>query len=401
MRHVDLSKDHLRLDSLANGLIAGGLIVGALGLLASVAATAGTADGTSRFLHAYLINVLFFLSISLGALFFVIIQHLVRAGWSVVVRRIAEVIAGNVVLMGLLFIPILVALPHLYEWARPEAVAGDALLEHKAAYLDPTFFTVRVVVYFLVWIALASFYFRRSVAQDRTGDPGITIQMQTFSGPATLLYGLTVSMAGFDILMSLNPHWFSTIFGVYFFAGGVVGFLALMPIVIVALQMTGRMADAVSPEHFHDLGKLVFGFIVLWAYIAFSQFMLIWYGNIPEETSWYATRVSEGWLLPAILLAVGHFVLPFFGLMSRWVKRNRLVLSLGALWVLLMHWFDLYWLVMPGVSPLRVPLHLVDFTAFWGVGGLFLAAGALRLRHHALVPVKDPRLEESLAFENV
>ena len=398
---VDLTRDWLQLGSLATPVIATGAIMGVAGLLVSGLLAFLAEDGWGRVLHSYLVAFCFFLSISLGALVFVALQHLTHAGWSVVVRRIAEAIALNVVLLAVLAIPLLAGMGSLYPWTDPEVIAHSPLVANKTGFLNPTFFTIRIVGYFLVWIALAVSFHRASVRQDTTGDVNLTHRMQLLSGPAVVLFALTCALAGFDLLMSLEPEWFSTIFGVYFFAGGFVAFFAVMPIVITLLQASGRMVLAVTAEHFHDLGKLLFGFIVFWAYIGFSQFMLYWYANLPEETHWYMMRHRVGWTLPVLLLVAGHFVLPFFGLMSRWVKRNRILLSGAAVWMLLMHWLDLYWLVMPSVDSLRVPLHLADLTTMVGLGGLFVAATAVHLRGRSLVPVKDPRIEESLAFENV
>ncbi len=401
MREVDLTHDNLKLQGLARNVLIGGLVVGVAGLALSGLLALMSEDGWSRFLHSYLVSFCYFLTVALGGLFFVLVQHLMRAGWSVVVRRIAEALSTNLLLLGVLAIPILLGLGELYHWAEPGAADHDPLIAHKAAFLDPTFFTVRVVIYFVVWAGLAWYYFGRSVAQDDSGDHRITLSMQKWSGPGVAAFALTGSLAGFDLLMSLDPHWYSTMFGVYFFAGCMVAILAVLPLIVALLQSTGRMVHAVTPEHYHDLGKLLFGFVVFWAYIAFFQFMLIWYANIPEETAWYMLRMNDGWTLPALTLLIGHFALPFAFLMSRWVKRNRVLLAFAAAWVLLMHWVDLYWLVLPPTSPIRIPLHLLDLTTLVGIGGLFVATTAWTMRNRALVPRKDPRLDESLAFENV
>jgi len=398
---VDLSRDHIQMGALSRPVVVGGVLVGLFGLAVSGLLAMLEDGGWSRFLHSYLVAFCFFLSLSLGALFFVGVQHLTHAGWSVVVRRVAEAIALNVVLLAALAVPLLVGIPALYPWSDPEVVAHSPLVAGKVGFLNTPFFVVRIVAYFVIWIGLAVAFHRTSVSQDRSGDVNLTHRMQLMSGPATVLFALTTAFAGFDLLMSIEPEWFSTMFGVYFFAGAMVGFFALMPVVILLLQLTGRMVVAVTTEHYHDMGKFLFAFVVFWAYIAFSQFMLYWYANLPEETHWYMMRHRDGWLLPAGFLIVGHFVLPFMGLMSRWVKRNRILLAMGAVWVLCVHWFDLYWLVMPSVDSLRVPLHLLDLSTLVGIGGLFVAATAIHLSRASLVPVKDPRLDESLSFENV
>jgi len=379
-------------------------IVGGVGLALAALLIPLTDHGTERFFHSYLVSFAYFLSLSLGALFFVILQHLTRSGWSVVVRRLAEGVASNVTVLAGLAVLVLVGMGWLYHWTHGEEVAADALLQGKRPYLNPVFFIVRVVVYFAVWAGLARYFFNRSVEQDGTGEVALTLRMERASAPAMIAYALTVTFAAFDLLMSLDPHWYSTIFGVYYFSGGVVGFFAALVLIAYLVQRSGRLERAITEEHYHDLGKLVFAFVVFWAYIAFSQYMLIWYANIPEETGWYLHRQEGGWAAVSLLLLFGHFVLPFLALISRHPKRRPAVLVVGAVWVLLMHWVDIFWLVLPGTRFAeggRVPLHLMDLFCFVGVGGLFVAAAIHRLRDHSLVPERDPRLPQSLSFENV
>jgi hypothetical protein len=238
------------------------------------------------------------------------------------------------------------------------------------------------------------------VAQDESGDPRLTLRMEKRAAPSMVLYAITVTFAAFDLLMSLSPHWFSTIFGVYFFSGGVVACFAWLALKSHLLQGGGLLPNAITREHYHDLGKLIFAFIVFWAYIGFSQYMLIWYANIPEETEWFLQRQSGGWTALSVLLLFGHFFLPFLALLSRYPKRQRLLLVPGTIWVLFMHWVDLYWLAMPAFGASSPPLHALDFTLFVGVGGIFTALLLRRLAKHSLLPEKDPRLADSLVFEN-
>jgi hypothetical protein len=229
----------------------------------------------------------------------------------------------------------------------------------------------------------------------------LTVRMERRSGGAMVLFALTTAFGAYDLLMSLDPHWYSTIFGVYFFAGSVVGFFACLPIITRTLQRSGRLAHAITVEHYHDMGKLIFAFTIFWAYIAFSQYMLIWYANLPEETGWYLRRQTGGWQAVSLLLLFGHFIVPFLVLLPRWVKRDGRLLVLPAVWMLAMHWMDIYWLVMPEMGAKGVPLGLMDLACFLAVGGTFVAAAARRLRDRSLVPEGDPRLQESLAFESV
>lgn len=382
-------------------LVRAALAAGFVGLAGIAASLALFDGGGKRLWCSYLVNAAYFLSIALGALFFVILQHLTRAGWSVVLRRLAEAVAAILPAVGLAFIPVLAGLPHIYHWAEPGASQHDAVLAAKAPYLDPYFFALRLLVYFGIWSWLAHYYFRRSVEQDRSGEVGLTRKMERLSAPAMVLYALTVTFAAFDILMSLDCHWYSTIFGVYFFAGSLLGFVALLIVTVFLLQRFRRIRRSVTPEHYHDLGKLLFAFVFFWAYIAFSQYMLIWYGDIPEETQWFLKRQTGQWTGVSVALLLGHFFVPFLALLSRYPKRRPSLLVFPALWVLLFHWIDLYWLIGPELNPPgQARVGLLDLCCFLLLAGISVAAFALRLRAHSLIAERDPRLEESLAFEN-
>lgn len=363
---------------------------------------ASTAEhGLERFFRAYLVNFVFFLSLGLGALFFVLVTHLTRAGWGVALRRLAEALAWTVPPFALFGLLLFLGRHELYEWTHESAVAADALLQHKRAYLNENFFLVRLLFYFAAWSAIALYFARKSAEQDRSGDPEATLRMERVAAPAMIVYAMTVTFAAFDLLMSLYPHWYSTIYGVYFFAGGVIGCFALVTLLVWGLQRAGKLTRLVTTEHFHDLGKLLFAFIVFWAYVGFSQYMLIWYAHVPEETEWYLVRQTGPWLVLSLTLLVGHFFVPFLWLISRHPKRRPTLLAAAALWMLAMHWLDLYWLVMPEASPDRLGFHLLDVTTFVGVGGAFFAVVFWRLSLTALIPERDPRLDESLGLENV
>ena len=318
-----------------------------------------------------------------------------------VVRRWAEAIAATLPALAVLAIPIVAfGLHHLYHWTHAEAVAADHLLQAKQPYLNVPFFVVRLAVYFAVWTLLARFFLTRSLAQDENGDAALTQQMERRSAPAMLLFALTATFAAFDLLMSLDAHWYSTMFGVYVFAGSVVSFVALLTVVVFATQRAGMLRHAITVEHYHDLGKLLFAFTVFWAYIAFSQYMLMWYANLPEETAWLLRRQSNGWGWVGLTLLFGQFLLPFVALLSRKPKRRPRAVATVAAWVLLMHWVDLYWVVIPEVAPQRAVPHLLDLTTLLGLGGILVALAAHSMRRHSLVPERDPRLQESLMFEN-
>lgn len=374
-----------------------GGIVGLVALGVSFAAGLGQPE---QLYHSYLTSFYYFLTIALGALFFVLVQFATRAGWSVAVRRVAEHVAGTLPLFALLFVPILLGFHHLYEWSHEQVVAGDHVLQHKQPFLNPTGFVLRSVLYVAAWALLGWFFRRASMRQDEGGDSAITRRLQSLSAPALIVFALTLTFAGFDWIMSLDPHWYSTVFGVYLFAGSVIAIMATLILLLLQLQASGVMVRVVSWEHYHDLGKLLFAFTVFWAYIAFSQFMLIWYGNIPEETAWFKHRWGHGWEVVSVLLAAGHFGLPFLFLLSREVKRRRATLLAACSWLLVMHYVDIYWLVMPSLHAEHFQIHWLDAATLVGVGGLFVGALGLTLRGQALVPVRDPRLAESLAFEN-
>jgi hypothetical protein len=364
-------------------------------------------DGLKRFMFSYLQNYVFFVSLGLGALFFVMLQHLTRASWSVVVRRLAEFIAGSLPFMALLALPILVPMllgnHALYAWLDPALRLSDPLIAHKAGYLNLGFFIARLVLYFAVWTWLSQTFLTGSTKQDTNGDPKISLKLWRLSAPGMTAYALTATFFAFDLVMSLDPRWYSTIFGVYFFAGSLVGFFGILVLASVSLQASGRLRQVITVEHYHDLGKLLFAFVFFWGYIAFSQFMLYWYANIPEETAWFLKRQQGEWVGFSVFLLLFHLLIPFAILLSRLLKRRKRALAFMALWLLAAHWIDMYYLVLPEYAPggTHVPWHLLDLTCLLGVGCLFASICLYRASSRALVPLNDPLLADSLRFENV
>jgi hypothetical protein len=401
MRADEQSLEKLTAGPAANRWAATAGLIGAVGILASVVLALVGDEGGATFFRSYLVSFAYFLSLALGALFFVLITHLTRAGWSVALRRLAEVFSWTLLPLGLLAIVLFFGLGDLYEWSHAEEVAHDPLLQGKSGFLNPTFFILRVVFYFVVWNLLASYFLRRSTAQDQSGDPQLTVRMERMAAPGTILFALTVTFAAFDLIMSLYPHWYSTIFGVYYFAGCALGFFCLAAIMMRALQRPDRLGRVLHAGHYHDIGKLIFAFVVFWAYIGFSQYMLIWYGNIPEETVFYSVRQQGTWLWLSLVLLFGHFIVPFLWLLSRRPKRRPTMLALAALWLLVMHWLDLFYLVVPGFRPTDAPFHLMDLACFLGLGGIFFAAAFWRLGRVGLVAGRDPRIAESLGLDHV
>jgi hypothetical protein len=376
-----------------------GLILAVVGL---VAGAAGVAVDKQRFAFAYLIGFVWLMTIGLGALIFIAIQHVTRTSWSVAARRPMEWLAGILPIGALLFVPVALFAPTLYVWMRHD---GEEKFEGSKFefWLTPKLFFLRAAIYFLVWTALQRFFRGESLKQDTSGDPAHTERMQHRSAPAILLLGLTLTFAGFDWLMSLQPHWFSTIFGIYIFSGAMTSSLSVLALVTLALQTRGLLGRVSTVEHRYDIGKMLFGFTIFWAYIGFSQYFLIWYANIPEETIFFKARWDVGaWKSISLLLLFGHFFVPFLWLLSRTAKRNALLLGIGAVWMLFMHWVDMYWLVMPnlpGPEGRGGHLHWIDLAGLLlplGIGALWLAS---RAGQEPFYPLKDPRIPETVRLD--
>jgi len=399
-----------------------GLIVGAIGI--GIALVLSGFE-PKRFLYNYLVSFCFVLSISLGCLFFVTIMHLTRAGWSATVRRVAELYAMCTFPLFLLFLPILLTVimgtDIVYSWnvegytihadAKTKAdILANAPLPPlevlKSAFLNQWFFTIRIAAYFLIWGGMSFFFLKNSLKQDVTGDKKLTARNQAFSAPFMILFAASIVFASFDLEMSLSPLWFSTMFPVYFFAGAFLSALCTIMLTCLWLQRTGRVTDEITIEHYHDLGKLMQGFVIFWGYIAFSQFLLIWYANIPEETFWYDLRINQpGWKGLSLILLVGHLFIPFFLLMGRGLRRNRLLLTISAVFILCMHWVDHYWLVMPHLNPgeneftLSPIGFLTGISCLVGMIAVYIALFCIVTRNRPLVPLQDPRLGEALNHE--
>jgi hypothetical protein len=373
------------------------LIVGVIGLVAC--AGAWYAD-SARFYHAWLTAFLFWLSMGLAGLFFTMLHYLTAARWSVVLRRISEALMMQLPWMIVAFIPVFLGMHDLFHWTHEEAVAQDHLLQWKSGYLNVSFFTVRAVVFFAVWTILALVLRKRSLAQDTKPKVDHVAGLRKVSAGGMLLFALTVTFASFDWLMSLEPHWFSTIFGVYFFGGLFLGGVSLMAIICWILRRGGVLRDSITVEHYHDLGKLMFAFTIFWAYIGFSQYFLIWYGNIPEETFWFLARWEGGWKTISLILVFGHFAIPFVILIFQQVKRRIALLGTVAIWYLIMHWLDQFWLVYPPSHKTNPGIGWIEIVPVLGLGGIFLWSFWRNFAAAPTVPVGDPWLEPSKKFVN-
>ena len=375
------------------------LVVGAIGLLAG---GVGALQNPDQFFRSWLIGFLFCLGLSLGPLALLMLQHMSGGQWGLIGRRIFEAASRNLPYVALVFVPLLFGLPRLYMWARPEVVQADHILQMKAAYLNVPFFIARAVLYFAIWIGGAWLLNRWSAAQDRgelAVTPADSRRFRVVSAPGLVLYVLTITFASTDWVMSLEPHWFSTIYGFIFVAAqGLTGF-AFVILVLSWLTGTPPYATFLNPRHFLDLGKLLLAFVMLWAYFSFSQFLIIWAGNLPEEIPFFQTRLQGGWQYVSVAILLGHFVLPFALLLSRDLKRRPRLLATVATIVLIFRFADLVWLVEPSAGPGRFPLHWMDLAIPAGLVGIWLFLFARQLRSRPLLPMNDPFFKEAFAHD--
>jgi hypothetical protein len=364
------------------------IVVGAIAL---VLCLVGAFVNGEQFFRSYLTAYLFWLGVPLGCLGILMVHHLVGGTWGFAIQRALEASIRTFPVMALLFVPLLFGLPDLFLWAQPGVVAHDPVLQQKAAYLNIPAFIVRAIVYFTVWIVLGFFLARWSNEQDHTTDPAPTQRLQTLSGPGLVLYGLTVTFSAIDWLMSLEPRWYSTIFGMLFMVSH--GLIALTFIIGVSYFLSRRqpIAGIMAPWVFNDLGNLLLAFVMLWAYLSFSQFLLVWVENLQHEIPWYLHRMNGGWGVIAVALIVFQFALPFVLLLSRTVKRRAAALYGVALGIALMHQIELYWFVAPTFHPDGFTIHWTMFLAPIGIGGVWLAAFLFQLKRRPLLPYRDPR----------
>jgi hypothetical protein len=382
------------------------LIVGAIALLAGAV---GAATNIDQFFASWLIGFLFCLSLSLGCLGLLMLQHVSGGQWGMVGRRVFEAGSRLLPVVALLFVPLLFGMPRIFVWAQPEAVAASHILQMKAAYLNVSFFVVRAIVYFLFWMLLVVLLNRWSAAQDN--GEGVTkrdsVRYRKVSAPGLLFLVITVTFASIDWVMSIEPECFSTIFGLLWIAGyGLTG-LALTIIVLAAIHRDNPAGSLLTPRHFHDFGKLLLAFVMLWAYLSFSQFLIIWSGNLPEEIPWYVERIRGSWGAVAIALVVFHFFVPFALLLSADLKKKSNLLQKLAWFILAMRLIDRIWYVSPafrhvapegaGGSHGLMPMHWMNIAIPVGLTGLWIFLCLRQLRSRALFPMNDPYLKEAFA----
>jgi hypothetical protein len=373
-----------RLDGLQKRALIGGGAVFALCL-------AGWMVDPTQFFHSYLLGYLLWIGVALGSASLLMIHHLAGGDWGFMIRRFLESGLRTVPLLFVLMLPLLLGLQELYQWARPEEVAKDVILQHKAAYLNIPFFLARTAIYFIIWGLFAHFLSKFSAEQDRTGDPGVKRKLEVISGPGLAVMGLTITFSAVDWVMSLDPHWFSTLFGFVFLVGNALTTLALMICALAYMKDREPLAGLLKPSHFHDLGNLLMAFVILWGYMALSQYLIIWSGNIPEEITWYIDRTATSWVVVALILVVFHFAVPFLVLLSRQTKRGVQNLVRVAAFLLVMRLVDLLWMVAPALHHERFHVSWMDLAAPIGIGGLWLAGFIRGLKEQPLLPLKDPQ----------
>ena len=371
------------------------IAAGIAGVIVAATAAALTGDAT-QFYQSYLIGYMFCLGITLGCLALGMVHQLSGGAWGVVLRRPIGAAARVLPVLTLLFVPILVGMSHLYIWTHADAVAADEVLQHKHLYLNTPFFVLRAVLYFLVWNGISFFLNRWSLEQDRTGDPWIPRRMQRLSAAGLVLYGLTITFASFDWLMSIEPDWYSTIYGVIIIGGQGLSGIAFLILAIAWLSRRPPLNDIIVADHFHDAGNLTLAFVMLWAYFAFSQYLIIWAGNLPKEIAWYQHRLQTGWRAIGILLVVFHFGVPFLVLLSRRLKRQASTLARIAGAILVARVVDLFWLVAPEFHRNGISISWLDVLLPVSLSAIWLGCFVWQLRGRAIFPVYDPEFDETL-----
>ncbi|HXG66198.1 MAG TPA: hypothetical protein VNO70_13940, partial [Blastocatellia bacterium] len=388
------------------------LAIGGVALVVWIALAVVTQDWQG-FLRSYLVAFMFWLSIPLGCLALLMIQHMAGGDWALVIRRLLEAATRTLPLIALLVIPVLAGVKLLYIWADPQVVAHDEILQKKQPYLNVPFFIVRAIIYFIVWGVLAYFLNKWSRQQDEAGSreyKDIKNKLQNLSGPGLVFFGGAMTFAAFDWMMSLDPHWYSTIYGILIMGGQALLAMAFIITATVFLSQYRPFSDVVAPRHLNDLGKLTLAFVMLWAYFSFSQFLITWSGNLPEEIPWYIERMQGGWKWVALALIAFHFILPFFLLIPKAANRNARILVSVAILIIVMRYVDLVYLAGPvghhGEGQAEAAHHgpsLLNYIALIlapiGLGGLWLWYFARELQKRPLLPINDPGLEEAISHE--
>ena len=373
------------------------LVCGVIGVVLVV--VLGMRD-TQQLFRSYLFAFVYWISIPLGCTAILMLHHLTGGWWGLPIRRILEAGSRTIRLMAILFIPVLFGMSKLYLWANAAIVQSDPILQDKRWWLNPTGFVIRYFIYFGVWFLLVGLLNKWSREQDQTGNPALADRMSAISGPGLVFWGFAVSGAAVDWVMSLEPHWYSTIYGLLFIAIEALIALSFTLFVLRMLSDFPPIKDSVAPSRFNDLGNILLAFVMLWAYLSFDQLIITWAGNLKEEIPWYMQRAFVGWAPVGVALVILHFFVPFLLLLQRGVKRRLRVLSIVAGWMVLLTLVDIYWIVVPSWDKLSPHVHFIDIFAVVGIGGLWVAAFAWQLKKLPLLPLHDPRFEGVLQHEH-
>ncbi len=398
MTHTDIAADKYQLE--ASRWAVGRNVLFFVALVSVLACVAGYVEDPARFFRSYMVAFSFTAAIGLGAFFFVMVQYLSGSAWSVTVRRIMENIMITLPLGAVLFIPVAFGLHDIYSWTNAGTVAADAVLRGKSSFLNENSFVIRTFAYFAVWSIWIFAIYRQSTKQDTERSVRQMYIASRWSAPGLFLVVVVGTLASYDWLMSIQPKWYSTIFGLYILAGGGLAFMALMTLICLSFRRAGILANSINIEHYHDLGKWMFAMTAFYTYIAFSQYLLIWYANIPEETIWYRNRLHGNWIWVGAAMPIVRFIIPFFTLLCRPAKRNLKLLAVMAVWILVFQYMDLYWIVMPAYYHDGPQLHWLDLATLAATVSLCGLAFWGRFKRHKMVPVGDLRFEQGLHFEN-
>ncbi|HVS15155.1 MAG TPA: hypothetical protein VMV46_14600 [Thermoanaerobaculia bacterium] len=369
----------------------GALVAAVVGIAACVA---GYLTDSEQFFRSYLVGYIYWLAIGIACLGWTMVYHLTAGGWALVQRKTLEAGARTLPVLALLFLPFWFGMEAVWEWAGPEA-AHDELIQAKAGFLNVPFFWARIALYFAIWIFLAFFLSANSRRQDETGDPRATIRMRMISGPGVVVFVMVASFFSWDTLMSLEPHWFSSLYGFYFVSSTALTGMLFMAVTGWYLAQRDPMSKVFKPKHFHDYGKLMLALVMFWAYMALSQFLITWSGNVPEFTQWYFARNTGGWKPYTVFLVVFHFFVPFLMLLSASLKKRPERLVRVAVYLLAMRWIDLYWQAAPTFHE-HITIHWLDLATLVAVGGVWVFAFVSQLRKRTLIPLNDPYLPEVL-----
>lgn len=362
-----------------------------IGILAAIAAAFGCLTQPKAFYQAYLMAYLFWVSVPLGSLVLLMIHHLTGGAWAFAIRRPMEAAIRTLPITALMFLPIIAGIPHLFQWADPAVIAVDKVVQLKSLYLNVPFFILRAGIYFTVWIAIGRTLTRWSSLQDETADPYLNQKMRILSGAGLLLYSICTTFASFDWLMSLDAHWFSSIYGPLFVVSQALTALCFMIVVLVMIDHFPPLSKIVNQDVYHAQGNMIFASVMLWAYMTFSQFLIIWSGNLPEFIEWFVKRSGPVWKILALLLSLFHFAIPFLVMLSRLTKQKSRILVKIAAGLLVMRFLDLYWLIAPDLHHGAFMPSWLDVVVPVALGGIWIGFFVRKMMLQSLVVLHDPR----------